>query len=182
MTGRERPWEEWTVRTSYLRHPVHDLEDLVLRPRHYGIDLVEQADEARAHIREIEAHERLWVEGFIELSIRGRELLHPRLWDHVHPLWHSLVQLGVDVIDDGSAFQTFLDQEIPLELTALPDGRMVRFRVGDASVVLDRQNFLRQLADHAGWYYGWYDAATGENSLVEHEKIARLHQSAADQR
>lgn len=182
MTGPDRPWEEWTVRTSYLRHPVYDLEDLVRRPRHYGIDLVGQPDEARAYIRGIQAHERLWAEGFIELSIGGVELLYPRLWDYVHVLWHTLVQLGADLIAEGSAFQTFPDQEIPLELTALPDGRMVRFGVGDASVTVDRRNFLRQLAEHGEWYYQWYDAATGETSSVELDKVTLIREAAGERR
>ncbi|MHA3946196.1 hypothetical protein [Cellulomonas bogoriensis] len=48
------------------------------RPGHYGIELIGQADEARTSIRAIPAHERLWADGLIELTIGGTDLLHPR--------------------------------------------------------------------------------------------------------
>ncbi|WP_250443019.1 hypothetical protein [Actinotalea sp. C106] len=164
----------WTVRSSYLRHPVRDLEDLVARPRHYGIDLVEDEQEAVAHVRAIPPDERLWAEGFLELSIDGTELFGPRYWDYLHVLWHTLVQVGVDYLDAGDAEQFFPDQDIRIALQPVRGARMVRFSVAERSVTVDRDDYLRRLAEYGEWFYGWLETATGDDSAVERAQLDQI--------
>ncbi|WP_277212990.1 hypothetical protein [Isoptericola croceus] len=172
-------WERWEVRTFYLRRMVYDLEDLVARPAAYGIDLVTQEEEARDYFLSLPADERIWAEGYLELSIGGTRLFGPREWDYVDQIWHILVQVGLDLIDEGSADHVFPDQSMPI-CARVPEGdpKQVLFTVVDTTVRLERKLFLFQLAESALWFYEWHRRVTGDPMTTYREDAERVRAAA----
>ncbi|WP_277212992.1 hypothetical protein [Isoptericola croceus] len=174
-------WERWVVRTFYLRRPVLDLEDLVARPAHYGIDLVTQEAEARDYFLGLPVDERIWTEGYLELSIGGTPLFGPREWDYVDQLWHTLVQVGLDLVDEGGAEHIFPDQSMPIcaRVPRREPGRVL-LTVRDTTVRVERRAFLLQLAEHALWFYDWHRRVTGDLMSTYRADAERVRAAAEE--
>ncbi|GAA1989422.1 hypothetical protein GCM10009718_28780 [Isoptericola halotolerans] len=91
----------------------------------------------------------------------GRAYL--REWDYVDQFWHTLVQVGLDLVDEGVADPFFLDQSMPIR-ARVPrrEPERVLFTVVDTTVRVGRRAFLRQLAEHALWFDDRHRRVTGD--------------------
>jgi hypothetical protein len=92
-----------------------------------------------------------YIDGYIQFSIDGVDVLNEVLWDDVDDLWAYVVQAVDECLRTGTGHRYFPDQPIEFQVDALPGGRL-RFSVftsaGDkqyAKAVGDRHEVLAAL-------------------------------------
>lgn len=85
-----------------------------------------------------------YIEGAIEITIRGKKVLSRKHWDYVDQLWSYFLE-GIEAINDGRSFSTSLPDQ-PVEVSFdLHNTQQVQVRVRDDEVVMmpvDRKLFL----------------------------------------
>lgn len=78
----------------------------------------------------------LYVEGALELTVNGVQLIDKSMWDYVDQLWAYLVQLVIEVRKAGRAEVLFPDQPICLSIERVgKSDLLVRCEAGDGKRV-----------------------------------------------
>jgi hypothetical protein len=87
-----------------------------------------------------------YVEGWISLSVDGRELLNEGHWDLVDQLWAYLIDGLVESLDSGKAFECFFpDQPLKLRIQPMTWNELV-FTVGEDSTRASKGSFIEAIA------------------------------------
>ncbi|NHV29588.1 hypothetical protein [Burkholderia sp. D-99] len=87
-----------------------------------------------------------YIEGAIELSINGVEILNKEMWDYVDQLWAYLAE-GVMCVARGEGFKTYFPDQ-PIEISFGVQGSKVVVAVTvyeTVKVVVDRSEFVSEM-------------------------------------
>ncbi|MDN7895063.1 hypothetical protein [Burkholderia cepacia] len=87
-----------------------------------------------------------YIEGAIELSINGVEILNKEMWDYVDQLWAYLAE-GVICVARGEGFKTYFPDQ-PIEISFGIQGSKVVVAVTvheTVKVVVERSEFVSEM-------------------------------------
>ena len=113
-------------------------------------------DSGFVEISEVPSYEgdSFYVEGAMELTVNGVQLIDQSMWDYIDQLWSYLVQLVIKAKASGSAEVLFPDQVIYLNIDRVGEcDCLVRSRCGEdkraARVsVVELSDAVAQAAEH----------------------------------
>jgi hypothetical protein len=130
------------------------------------------------NIRDVKRYvgDRTYVEGAVEITIDGYELMTHRHWDDVDMLWALLVQAVEACRTTGAGETYFPDQPLLFRVERRPAGRLlVALGIGDdrRAKSADAEEFYRALAAAGVEFFHWHrrlvkgsDGYPSENALL----------------
>jgi hypothetical protein len=160
-----------------LPDTVQDLEDFVSRPERYLVSLYADPRRAAELWRERLKRHPYGSEGLLRLSYRGRELIHPVLWDEVSGVWFALVDCVQAYLETGRGLTSFPGQPVDVKMRRTRAGAV--FGVNGDRVLVDPTEFIPGLLDEAERYARWVEDRIGTLDAPTAQQIGALRQALA---
>ena len=160
-----------------LPDTVQDLDDFVCHPERYLVSLYADPRRAAELWRERSRRHPYGSEGLLRLSYRGRELIHPALWDEVSGVWFALVDCVQAYLGTGRGMTSFPGQPVDVEMRHDRAGAV--FGVNGDRVLVDPTEFIPGLLDEAERYSRWVEEHIGTLDAPTAQQTGALRQALA---
>ncbi|HRO29005.1 hypothetical protein [Citricoccus sp.] len=160
-----------------LPDTVQDLDNFVCHPERYLVSLYADPGRAAGLWRERLKRHPYGSEGLLRLSYRGRELIHPALWDEVSGVWFALIDCLQAYLETGRGLSSFPGQPVDVEMRRARAGAV--FGVNGDRVLVDPTEFIPGLLDEAERYSRWVEDRIGTLDAPTDQQTGALRQALA---